>query len=411
MRVANIVQALKQIGEVDLFCILSPGEDREIHDAEQIPSLAVARLGSAPRPGTSYSIGTRLRWLAGSTRPFDVGTRDYSAVRGAFQGWARSPYDLIWMEHAETFAALGDLADGPTIVDLDDLEDYKARGRLEARRRDAATVSWRQRAAPVTLARSWGSRLQVRFDARRWRRLQERIVASAAAVTVCSGVDRARLGTPNCFVVPNGYELPDRPLGHLRVTRPPNLMLVGTLTYTPNADAARYFVRDILPRIRAMIPDVQLRLVGEYDARVGQLASDDVVLTGSIPDVGPELARADVAVVPLRFGGGTRIKILEAFAHGIPVVSTAFGCHGLDAVDGEHLLVADDPNAFAAACADLLADDGLRCRLADSARDLYWRRYRWDVIRPRIAELGTRIAEGGRRGSGEWIDAGENRSR
>ena len=156
MRVANIVQALKQIGEVDLFCILSPGEDREIHDAEQIPSLAVARLGSAPRPGTSYSIGTRLRWLAGSTRPFDVGTRDYSAVRGAFQGWARSPYDLIWMEHAETFAALGDLADGPTIVDLDDLEDDKARGRLEARRRDAATVSWRQRAAPVTLARSWG---------------------------------------------------------------------------------------------------------------------------------------------------------------------------------------------------------------------------------------------------------------
>lgn len=97
-----------------------------------------------------------------------------------------------------------------------------------------------------------------------------------------------------------------------------------------------------------------------------------------------QLAAADIAVVPIRFGGGTRIKILEAFAHGLPVVSTTVGCEGLDVIDGQHLLVADDPAAFAAACLRLSEDAELRTRLVTAAAELWKSRYRWTVLSPYI---------------------------
>jgi glycosyltransferase involved in cell wall biosynthesis len=117
-----------------------------------------------------------------------------------------------------------------------------------------------------------------------------------------------------------------------------------------------------------------------------------VTVVGEVPDVLPELAAADVAVVPVRFGGGTRIKILEAFAYGVPVVSTTVGCEGLDVVDGEHLLVADTPDSFAAACARILADAELRARLTENARARWAERHRWEVIAPAIAGVVARVA-------------------
>jgi glycosyltransferase involved in cell wall biosynthesis len=165
------------------------------------------------------------------------------------------------------------------------------------------------------------------------------------------------------------------------------VLFAGLLTYEPNIDAARFLVTDVLPRLRRHHPDAEVRLVGTYDRRVTDLAGRrGVTLAGGVPDMTPELARADVAAVPIRFGGGTRVKILEAFAHGIPVVSTLAGAEGLDVIAGEHLVIADDAQAFADACARAL-DGDVRHGLRAAGRQLWYDRYRPAALSASVAEV------------------------
>ena len=414
LRVANIVRGLSRAGEVDLFSMVSRNEKREAE--EVIPDLdePVARVGCAIRRGVPYRIGTVVRWMVGSRLPYEIGPRDYSGVHSELSAWANPPYDLVWMSHAETFSALEGVLDAPTIVDLDDLEDQKMAAKLQAGAgggnlpRDAG-------GSPVhALFHRWGARVHTTVNSRRWKALQRHIAGSVDTVVVCSDLDQQRLAVTNSAVVPNGYSPPHRPVGQADVRQPPTLVLAGSFSYTPNADAARYLVTEVVPRVRDRIPGVQVRLVGHYDDRIADLASEGVILTGRVPDIETELARADVVVVPIRFGGGTRIKILEAFAHRIPVVSTFVGCEGLDVADGEHLLIADDPAGLAEGSIELLTDLDKRQAIVDRAHDLYTNRYRWDTIAARIVEL-ARAAAGSRRasrtdGSGERVPSVPGRS-
>jgi glycosyltransferase involved in cell wall biosynthesis len=175
------------------------------------------------------------------------------------------------------------------------------------------------------------------------------------------------------------------------------LTLIGTLWYEPNSDGAWWFASEVLPLVRRELPDAELRLVGRTDAKLdGIERCPGVVVRGQVPEVAPELAASTVSVVPLRSGGGTRLKILEAFAYGVPVVTTTVGCEGLDVVDGEHLLVADDPAAFAAACVRLVRERDLADRLTRAGFDLVRSRYAWSELRPRISALAAGVAAGDR---------------
>jgi glycosyltransferase involved in cell wall biosynthesis len=129
------------------------------------------------------------------------------------------------------------------------------------------------------------------------------------------------------------------------------------------------------------------------------LRGEGVTLIGYVHDIRAELAQADAVVVPMRFGGGTRIKVLEAFAHRIPVVSTSLGCEGLEVVGGRHVLISDDPDGFAADCVRLLTDRRLRERLVPAAFELFSEWYRWDSISSTIRELAERAANTDRRHS------------
>lgn len=155
---------------------------------------------------------------------------------------------------------------------------------------------------------------------------------------------------------------------------PFTLLFVGTLDYLPNEDAVEFFCESILPHLRVTGIPVSVRIVGtSASPRVRASAKHiGVQIVGAVPEVAPEYERSTVVIVPLRAGGGTKIKVLEAFAYGRPVVSTAAGTAGLDLVDGEHLLIADTPGDFAAACLRLLRDAGLREKLAANA--LEWLR-------------------------------------
>jgi glycosyltransferase involved in cell wall biosynthesis len=160
------------------------------------------------------------------------------------------------------------------------------------------------------------------------------------------------------------------------------------MNYVANFDAVLYFCSEILPRIRRVVSEVEVWVVGaDPPPEVRRLSGDGVHVTGRVDDVVPYYRRSSVCVVPLRAGGGTRLKILEAMALGRPVVSTTIGCEGLDVVDGEHLLIADSPEQFADKTVRLLTDRASYQRITTKARQLVVDRYDWDVVARQLLEI------------------------
>lgn len=194
-------------------------------------------------------------------------------------------------------------------------------------------------------------------------------------------------------VIPNSYPAPDgAPGGNPAPAF--DFLLVGSFGYPPNADAAIFFVEDVWPRIRSQCgPDVSLGLVGSLPPEPVKAlrARPGIHVLGFVPELDSLYRRAKVAVVPLRAGGGTRIKIIEAWAHGVPVVSTAVGAEGLDARPDKDLLIADDPDRLADACAKLWHEPELRARLAETAAARFRDRYRRDRVIADIRRLASDI--------------------
>ncbi|MCX7856163.1 MAG: glycosyltransferase family 4 protein, partial [Anaerolineae bacterium] len=181
--------------------------------------------------------------------------------------------------------------------------------------------------------------------------------------------------------VPNGVD-PEQYQGDFGPVEPDTLVFPGALTYEANFEAMRFFLGEIFPRIRQARPRATIYITGRTDGvDLSRLPlGDGVVLTGYLPDVRPRVARSAVCIAPLTLGGGTRIKILEAMALGTPVVATSKGAEGLEVMPGRDLLIADDPEAFAAAVVRVLEDENLRAALSAAGRRLVAERYDWRVI-------------------------------
>lgn len=229
--------------------------------------------------------------------------------------------------------------------------------------------------------------------ARRWRRgltwrkyagFTRTLVRDFDATTVVSDLEREALGRAGCAlakirVVENGVS--SAHLTFATEVEPDTLAYPGSPTYAPNLEAVLWFSRDVLPRIRAERPAVRFTVTGRAEPQqAAALAPAGVTLAGHVPDIRPVIAGSAVCVVPLRTGGGTRLKILEALALGTPVVSTSKGAEGLELEHGRDLLIADEPEAFASAVTSILVDPALRARLADSGRRAIAARYTWDRI-------------------------------
>jgi glycosyltransferase involved in cell wall biosynthesis len=171
----------------------------------------------------------------------------------------------------------------------------------------------------------------------------------------------------DCVTVPNTID-PARFTRRERVLGGRNVVFVGLTHVDANRDGVRWFAEVVLPMLEQLVPDVHVTIVGGTPppeiARLGDRPNIEV--TGYVRDVEPFLQRAAVSIVPLRSGGGTRLKILESLSIGVPTVSTSIGAEGLDLVDGVHIKIADEPAAFARAVADVLLDHNLQQRLADA---------------------------------------------
>jgi glycosyltransferase involved in cell wall biosynthesis len=215
-------------------------------------------------------------------------------------------------------------------------------------------------------------------------------------VYVCSDGDRAALegrrvdgAAGRIEVLPNALPMP-APLSPPIAASPFTFLFVGTLGYLLNEDAIVTFCRDALPRLRRMSPlpfRIMVAGTGAGPAIEALATIPEVDLLGAVPDIAACYARADAVVVPLRAGGGTRIKVLEAIAFRRPVVATTIGAEGIEARHDRHLLIADDPLDFARQCARLLVSPDLRTRLADQAEALFRERYSLDALIRRVQAL------------------------
>ncbi len=222
-----------------------------------------------------------------------------------------------------------------------------------------------------------------------WERRMCRAAARVIAVSPQDAELMRKMFGIEASSVPTGVDLeyfrrpPDAP-------RTADLVFVGSMDWLPNSDGVNYFVREILPLIWQRKPDCTLASVGRSpSSSMLALAQQDarIKVTGTVPDVRPWLWGASVSIVPLRIGGGTRLKIYEAMAAGTATISTSIGAEGLDVAHPANIRLADTPDAFAEQCLSLLREAGQRESVGAQARELVTSRFSWDVVTDEFEKL------------------------
>ena len=240
------------------------------------------------------------------------------------------------------------------------------------------------------------------IQSRRLHRVETKLCRAAGHIFACSAVDAEKLAalphTTPISVVPNAISVQNYTVGEHTahdLLQHPVLVFTGKMDYRPNVDAVLWFASDILPLIRAVEPGVHFTIVGQRPhERLNALRENPAItLTGFVEDIQPYISEADVYVVPLRMGSGTRFKLLESMALGSAIVSTRIGAEGLAVEHEKHLLLADSAPQFAEAVLRLLHDDDLQNRLKGTGRQLISERYDWQAIIPDI-EAGYSAGKG-----------------
>lgn len=382
MRNYHLIAGLAERHTIDL---LTFGEA----PAASSPLIAICRRVRA-LPAPARSMARRAFTTLASPWP-DMALRLWSpAFTSGLEAWLRDgEYDVVQVEGIE-MARYGLRARRGGLSARLVFDDHNAEWLLQRRTYEAERQlnGWNL-GAIYSLIQTWKLR---RFE-RTACRAADRVIAvsnaDAAAihqldpklpVTVATnGVDTAHY-TPGA-VAPARFEFPA-------------LVFSGTMDFRPNVDAVLWFVERVLPRVRAAAPEARLVVVGQrphtrLDALRGR---GDVLITGAVDDVRPYLAGASVYVVPLRMGGGTRLKVLEAMAMGAPIVSTSMGVDGFDVHNGRELMIADEPDRFAAAVVHVLNDARKRQTLGEQGRRFVESSYDWRAIVPRLEQVYGEIA-------------------
>lgn len=250
-------------------------------------------------------------------------------------------------------------------------------------------VIWKRH---VEQARNPLARIYLESQARRMFDYERDACRRARSVIAVSqsdaGIMQKDYGVERVAAVPTGVDI--EYFSPLPSTPVADLVFVGSMDWMPNIDGMKWFITEILPRIRKRRPGCSLAIAGRKPSpEIVNLAAagSGIQVTGTVPDVRPYLWGSAVSIVPLRVGGGTRLKIYEAMAARVPVVSTSIGAEGLDVEHGGNILIADQPAEFAERCVELLADSALRTRISESAFELVQTRYSWEVICGKFEEL------------------------
>lgn len=318
------------------------------------------------------------------------------ATLGYFSRWPRSlidTYSETMAQHVQQAAAHADLiivSQQQTLRYLDSVPHLP--GILE----EIEVTGFHER---VERAGKAAARLRSQMTLMKLDHILHDLMQRGVALTVVSEAERnyLRKSAPpgaRIEVIPNGVDTltfqPDdtQPVPH-------TLIYSGAVTYSANYDAVSYFIREVLPLVRERVPGVQFAVTGgtgKVDVR-DLAAQPGVTFTGYLPDVTPAVRSSWVSVVPLREGGGTRLKVLESMALGTPVISTRKGAEGLNIHPGEDILLADSPQEMADAICAVLGSDALRARLARGGRARVENEYDWRMIGRRLVELAEDVVK------------------
>ena len=236
------------------------------------------------------------------------------------------------------------------------------------------------------------------FDLWKLRRLEAESARRYRHHLLCSREDaeilRGRYGALDLAYVPSGFD-PEL----FRPQHPPTererhrLVFLGSMNYGPNVDGILWFAREVWPGLIERYPELELQIVGrDPTPEVTSLASDKILVTGRVDAVRPYLERASALIVPLRIGGGTRLKIVEALALGTPVVSTPIGAEGLGLIDGREIRLGADAQAFASAVVETLDNPAAARAQGAAGRERVHKRYRWDALAEELLDYWERVA-------------------
>ncbi|HZP65764.1 MAG TPA: glycosyltransferase family 4 protein [Rudaea sp.] len=369
LRSWHLLRALAERHDVTLLSCLR--EDDAPDDCAPLRDM-LARLETVPIPAqrSRYALARALVRGAVGVQPFVVEKYASAVLRRRTAALADAA-DLIHVDMLPLMACLDDVPRAlPVVLNAHNVEYLLLRQRANAEEH---------------LPR----RLFLRSQVGKLERFERAACRRADAVLACSEDDagelRALAGEARVTVVPNGVDVRRlHPVPHPAAAHPPNgqqLVFVGQMSWFPNREGVQWFFAEILPRILAARPDARFALVGKSEGvDVPDALRAHVNLAGFVEDLAPLVQESAVYVVPLRSGSGTRLKVLEAMAFAKPIVTTRIGAQGIDLVDGEEALYADDADAFAAAVLALLADPARAARLGAAARLKAQARYDWEAI-------------------------------
>ena len=347
----------------DVHLIAPHGRD----DTGAVAALAAAGIvAHAARPATAplhhawKAVTSRLQ-----RRPYVMYARhDHQGVRTAVREFCeRTRPAVLYLDHLDSLNYADCCGGALKVLDLHNVYSLIAERAAESRR---GLTQWYLRGEAVLL------------------RAAEREAATRPDLLFAvsdheRGYYQAR-GQRPVHLIPNGVDCGAYEMLPEGRTGPPVILYLGSMSWQPNADAALFLANEVLPLVRRRVPDARLRIVGrDPPPQVRSAAAEGVEVTGGVDSVIPHLRDASLMAVPLEAGGGTRLKILEALAAGLPVVSTLIGAEGLDLTDGEHLVIASR-DQFADSIVRLLTDRELGHRLARSGRIAVRRGYDWGAI-------------------------------
>jgi polysaccharide biosynthesis protein PslH len=361
LRTASLLHGLARFYQLDLIVFREPGafDPRTSIPPGLVQRISTIDLAANNRSFAARSLRNTLRLVRRVPPLIDRFSGFAAQVAAAVEG---RRYELGIVEHfwcAPYWEQIAPVSQR-TILDLHNIESVLHRRCAATEPRAAAFAHRIFAEAAMELEREWIPRFS-------------RVLAASATD---AALIEPRAGKARVTVYPNAIPLPATPA----VERRHAIVFSGNLEYHPNVSAVRFFRQNIWPRLRERWPDLVWRLVGRNPSAVARWTGCDsrIEVTGPVEDSIVELARSEVAVVPLLAGSGTRLKILEAWAAGLPVVSTTLGAEGLPVRDGRHLLIADGADNLSGAISRLLESPELRRELAQAGRALLESAFTWE---------------------------------
>jgi len=384
LRTFNILRHLSAAYDLTYLSYYSGRLDPEYESAvrETFPGAVPVHIPESA--GTGRRIGY-LRTLV-HPAPYAVSRFAYPVVRGMVERWFEERrFDVAVCDFLASALNFPGALHTPTLLFQHNVE----------------SMLWQRRA---TVSGPWTERAIARVEYAKMRRFEPAQVRRFHHVAAVSEHDRDAMtrmtSAERISVVPTGVDLAQFQFDPDRTPDGPVVVFTGSMDWAPNIDGVEYFCAEVWPEVLKQRPEARFQIVGRDPApRVRRLASPTVEVTGTVPSVVDHVRRAAVFVVPLRVGGGTRLKIYEGMALGKATVSTAIGAEGLDVQHGRDIVIADAPAAFAAAIVRFLDDDTLRRRY-EAAAAATAQRYDWSVVAPKFSDvLRTTIDAAAKAGS------------